>query len=160
MTLSRRGLLVAGTALAALSACTSADSAALQKLRTEANALVSGFGTALAAVTPTVGGALVASLQTYLSDIQTGATAIAAVASTAAAVTPVGQIMTAVSGFASVLPTLALPPTVATTASEIIAAAEVVIPIMAAAVGLAGASAGVAPVLSEPQALAILTRGH
>ena len=158
MNISRRSLLQSTTALGlvTIAACSPADTATIQKIATEANAIADGFAKAIGAMGASITATVQTQLQTYLADIQTAATAISSAASVAASQTPVGQIMTYVSGFASLIPGLGLPIAVEQVVSEIVTAAEVLVPIMAGVVGLAGAST-VPPKMSEAQAIMILT---
>lgn len=154
MTTFRRHLL-GMTMLAGLAACNPAQTAQVQRLAMEASAITTGFSRTLATMTTVITQAARDKLQGYLDQIKAAADAVASAATTAAAQQPVGQIITSLGGFVSLLPGLGLPDTMRQTITEILAAAQVLVPIMAAAVGLAAAPP-VKPAMTEEQALVIL----
>ena len=139
--------------------CTAQQSADVAHVSTDLQAIVTGFTTALGQVGSLISPADQQILATALANLKLAAADVAKAATAAAAQAPVSQAMTYIATFAAGLSGFNLPQTVAVTVGSILAAAQTLIPIIAANVGIA-AGTPAAPKMTESQAVAILTRSH
>jgi hypothetical protein len=99
------------------------------------------------------------SLHTLLADLQASHAMLEQAASQAQAQAVVQQILSDLASFLALLPNYGLPPTVGADVAQITAAVQVLIPVIAAAVGLAAVSR-VTPKMTEDEAIEVLTRRY
>ena len=164
MTFSRRTLAKTLPALCLLPlipmvACSTTQEASMARIAQEARAIAQGVTSALAQMSPTLSDTVRAKLTDYLHGIQAAAAAITVAATEAEAQPKVQQIMSYLAAFASAIPGLGLPAAIAQIVANLLAAAQVITPILAANVGLAGAPR-IPPAMTEAKAIGILTAAH